>query len=1043
MNLREIKSPLLRKTKGFVHNNLFIILSFALPALIMAVVFAIRSYYPFGNRMVMISDGWHQYYPFLAEYQQMLKEGTFPAYSWNTGGGVNFFGVVANYAASPLYLLTALLPSGTPWLPLYLLFTVIVRVGLAGMFFAILLRKIFNRHDFSVVAFGTMYALCAYVMGYYWNTMWLDTFALLPLVVAGVVEVLRDKKFMLYIIALALSMMCSFYIGYMVCLCVLIFCIGYTVVSFVSVKESFKNVGRMALFTLIGFMISAVVVVPALMALGASDSASSAAGIVSGYEVNAGFGLEGENQFYNTIIATAKTITNMISTTNPIKMDTGAPNIACGMLALALVPFYFVTRKISVKEKIVSLSVLVFFVASFVINQLNYIWHGFAYPAMVYYRWSFIFSFAVLLIAYRAFTLIDSFGKKTVIVSGALLLAYFAGAFFLQKKISVAITAVGVALIFVGLILYRKGAIKYRLLSILMCVLVACDMGANCYVGARFVGSTKMENYPKNAAQVESLMETAYAKSKDELFRTEFVKWQTLNDGALNSIYGLTTFNSMVDSSYAKTFKYMGLAASVENNRYAYYESSPVTNLFLNIKYLIARDDEKPLDTERLVPVKTVGDSTLYENTAYIPTGFMTQTELLDFKIQEDWRFGAEVLNEMFTKATGIKENVFVEVLPTGDIIGEYDEYLDKHSTLPYAYYCRLDGVKASDGAETTPMTMEYVIEEDGTYYGVLRTSTDKKTTVSVNGWDMVQVVGVTSDGEVRTKDMKFTETRYTNGEKVYSYTLPAGLDYIYFTDSDKNRTVKISKDQIKEDALFILSDVNVDDYYSLRTDVYEKGKDEATSEGKVTIYFADNSFELDQSFSCMNTVGTLNKGDVVKVEVDAEFGETSTINMRMARIDEDVFARGIEKLKASSLKVSEWTNNTVKGTINAREDGLFYTSVLYCDGWKAYVDGKEVEITPVCDTFIAFELSKGDHEIELKYTTPGLLIGGIVSFVGVGLLVALCILSKRFVKDDETSEDITDTPDETEKENPREETDESTSDTDLQEDDSEDKSEV
>ena len=31
-----------------------------------------------------------------------------------------------------------------------------------------------------------------------------------------------------------------------------------------------------------------------------------------------------------------------------------------------------------------------------------------------------------------------------------------------------------------------------------------------------------------------------------------------------------------------------------------------------------------------------------------------------------------------------------------------------------------------------------------------------------------------------------------------------------------------------------------------------------------------------------------------------------------------------------------------MEGTINAQENGVFYTSVPYEEGWKAYVDGKE-----------------------------------------------------------------------------------------------------
>jgi len=889
-----------KKSEGFIRRNMFLILAFLVPALIIAVVFALRSFFPFGNRMVMVSDGWHQYYPFLSEYQQMLKEGRSLMYSWNVGGGVNFSGVMANYVGSPWYLLTAIIPSGTPWLPLFLAVTVILRIGCAGLFFGVFLHKTFRRKDISVSAFGTMYALCAFALGYYWNTMWLDTFALMPLVIAGVVGVLRDKKFILYIISLTLSVLFSFYIGYMVCLFVLLFSICYTIVSFISMKESLKNAGKMVLYTGIAFMMTAVVTIPAFMALNGSDSAGSAEGFPAQYTINYAYNLD-NNDIISTLLAFARTATNMISADNPIKMDQGDPNIACGMLALALVPFYFFTKKIKLKEKLVSIILLVFLLAGFVVNQLNYIWHAFATPAMVYYRWSFIFSFAVLVLAYRAFTLLDSFGTKTIIASSALLILYFGAAFFLQRKLSVLATAAGVALIMILIVLYKREKVKYRTLSLLLTLVVVCDMAVTAYVGVRFVGSTKMENYPMNEKSVESLIDTAYEESKGEMFRTEFLAPQTLNDGALNSVWGITTFNSMVDSSYADTLKELGLSASMPNNRYAYYETSPVANIFLNIKYLIGREyqtkDEnendvtkvqKALDTAYLKEVAKAENCTLYENTAYVPMGFMAQKELLTYKKSASWRLPAEILNEMFSKATGIAPDVFIEVEPLEEISVEYKDKLSRRGVDPHSYSYQLTDVKSPDGEETTLMTVEYEIPKDGSYYGVFRSTTDKKTKIIING-------------------------------------------------------------------------------------------DE------------ENSFEMDQTYTCMPSVGTLKAGDKVRVEMEAEYGKKATIAYRMVRINDYVLQKGAEKLRQSTMELSQWNDTSVKGTINVKESGLFYTSVLYCDGWKAYVDGKEVEITPVGDTFIAFELAEGKHDISLEYESPGIKAGVIISIMGVAAFVLLC----------------------------------------------------
>ena len=39
--------------------------------------------------------------------------------------------------------------------------------------------------------FACSYALCAWALGYQWNIMWLDTFALLPMVMLGMISLLQ------------------------------------------------------------------------------------------------------------------------------------------------------------------------------------------------------------------------------------------------------------------------------------------------------------------------------------------------------------------------------------------------------------------------------------------------------------------------------------------------------------------------------------------------------------------------------------------------------------------------------------------------------------------------------------------------------------------------------------------------------------------------------------------------------------------------------------------------------------------------------------
>lgn len=874
------------KLISFFKRNIYVFLAFLTPVTIMSLVFALKNYYPFGNRMILVSDAWHQYYPFLYEYQQMLKEGSSVLYSWNTGGGSNFLGVIANYVASPLYLLSVFIPSGSPWLQTFMAATVVLRIGVAGMSFAVFLRKVFKRNDLSLVTFSLMYALCSYILGYYWNMMWLDTVAIMPLVIAGVIAVLKENRFSLYIISLALSVVFSFYIGYMVCLFVLIVCVCYTIVKFVSLKQSFKNAGRMILYTAIALMLTAVVTIPAFMALQTSDSSGSVSDFSFAYKINYAYGYGTENTLIHTLSALVRTATNLLAYTKPITMKGGLPNIACGVLSLVLAVFYFFTKKIRLREKIVSLSLLVFFLLSFVINQLNYIWHGMSTPAMVYYRWSFIFSFVLIVMAYRAYTLIDSFSKKTFIFSFAFLLVYLGCAFFLQRKLSVAITLAGAVVVVAGFVLYRAGKMKKRILSILLCMFVICEMGLSAYYGVTIVKSTKITDYPENFNQVTELAQIAKEQSGDDIiYRTEFTSPKTLNDGDMYSLYTITTFNSMVDSSYADFLSEFGLASSKANNRYALFENTPVANLFLNVKYMINRGDDTLMCPEYLEVAATADECTLYENTAYVPMGFMTEKTLLDYKLHDTSYLSVWGQNDIFRLATGIEDPVLAEVEPVKDI--ELTENITLKEGFAHKYICDF-----TDAEEETILTLDYEVPEDGAYYGCFYSSTAKETELVING-------------------------------------------------------------------------------------------DE------------ENPLSFNQSFARIAALGEYKKGDKLTARIPCEEGKKSTVSAYFVRLDNDVFEAGVEKLSVSTMKTEEWTDRGLKGTINAEEDGLFYTSVLYTEGFRAFVDGKEVEITPVADSFVAFELTKGEHEIEIEFFTPGLNSGVCVTLCGVVCYLLLCLVSR------------------------------------------------
>ena len=105
-----MSSPLLKK-RG---SKLPLLLCFAIPFVVSSVMFICYGLYPFGDGMILAHDGWHQYYPFFEDFHEKLTSGGSLQYTWSVGMGTGYASLFAYYLASPLNLLSVLVP--TAWL---------------------------------------------------------------------------------------------------------------------------------------------------------------------------------------------------------------------------------------------------------------------------------------------------------------------------------------------------------------------------------------------------------------------------------------------------------------------------------------------------------------------------------------------------------------------------------------------------------------------------------------------------------------------------------------------------------------------------------------------------------------------------------------------------------------------------------------------------------------------------------------------------------------------------------------------------------------
>lgn len=113
-----------------------------------------------------------------------------------------------------------------------------------------------------------------------------------------------------------------------------------------------------------------------------------------------------------------------------------------------------------------------------------------------------------------------------------------------------------------------------------------------------------------------------------------------------------------------------------------------------------------------------------------------------------------------------------------------------------------------------------------------------------------------------------------------------------------------------------------------------------------------------------------------------------------------DQYETQIEALKENVLEDVKLDNNRVTGDITLEKDKILCLMIPYDKGWTAYVDGKEAKITRANTMYMALPLTKGEHRVELRYTTYGLKTGFVITLIGLaGFALILLYCKKKSAK--------------------------------------------
>lgn len=588
----------------------------------MVLCYSFLGVWPVGTKSVMLVDMHHQYAPLLAQMRDTILNGQSLLYSFDLGMGASYLPLIGYYCASPFNLLLLLFPERL--LTEAILVITLLKNALIAAFFATALQYIYKRKSYAISAVSVMFSLSMYMIAYSWNIMWLDVIMMLPLVVMGFEQMMREKKFVLYTLSLAYALFVNYYIAFMLCVFMVLYFIVYALREKHGSMEVATGFLRFGGYSVLAASLSALLLVPVALSLGTTSASSG--GFAAVWNSNFDFFDLLGRHLYGV---------------EPTIRSGNLPNIYCGVLVLLAVPLFATNKSISGRRRATMLGLLALLAVSFCVNNMDLLWHGLHSPNDLPYRFSFLYSFVLLLITYELLINLDGIQPKSLGASLIGVAAYlvleekFGGEAYDFKALYLSF---GLILLYALVILMvqqkklLKDAGMILLLVIVVAEMITCTnktflkLNSNEYFTNH--GDYVDNDITKALTRAVKTMEDFGDSETDKgFYRVEFLPRRTCADTALYDYNGITIFAS--SNPYENT-RFMGSLGYAVNgvNSYLYRAFCPVADSLMGIRYVAMNSEYQASPQLKQRQLVTCGSSTytIYENPNALSVGYFVDS---------------------------------------------------------------------------------------------------------------------------------------------------------------------------------------------------------------------------------------------------------------------------------------------------------------------------------------------------------------------------------------------------------------------------------
>ncbi|EOH94992.1 hypothetical protein UAW_02071 [Enterococcus haemoperoxidus ATCC BAA-382] len=618
--------------------------SFILPVLILVGVYLSIGIYPGSKMSILASDGFGQYANFFASFNNMMKSDQSIFYTWSGSLGLNYLSLISYYLGGIFTPLVYFFDNQQ--IPDFIYYVTLIKVGLMGLAFWYFSTKTFYLPKWGDLLLSLSYALMGFTIANSEMIMWLDGLIYFPFVILGINLIMDKRSPGLLFISYFLLFISNFYIGFMIGVYSFLY---FIVRLFTNQRRYIKRLPSYLFTSLLAGGSSMILLLPTLIDLQTNGEALTA---IKGWKT----AVTGP---WDLIIK------NMVGVYDTTRYGS-IPFIYVGLLPLVFCVFFFMSKKIIGRDKICYGILLIVLIVSFYVEPLNLFWHGLHAPNMFLFRFSFLFSFTILLLAGYGWSVYKKTDFEQLVNIFIGLMVLFVVVRVVTAKshdyeylthTSFILTLIFLAAYLLFFFFVYKGKGKKRVFICLFAGIYFLELGLNAQLLVKGIdadwGYAQRSGYDKEYKDIQKLVK----QTKDEnnsFYRMENITASSPNESFRYGYSGIGMFSSIRNRHSSFYMNTLGFRSYDTNLSIRYQNNTILMDALMGVKYNLSNKDLSKAGFEKIA---TSGDYQLYKNQYALPMGMVTDEGIYDEDTAND---PASLLLAL----SGVKEALYATAFP-------------------------------------------------------------------------------------------------------------------------------------------------------------------------------------------------------------------------------------------------------------------------------------------------------------------------------------------------------------------------------------------